>query len=78
MNELCLLSNIDDLHRLGEPLVGDFVTSDPTTADTTDFVTHEASLGIRVTYQEISFATHGTVAYFALPGLLRWLDRVVP
>ncbi|MET0860272.1 MAG: alpha/beta fold hydrolase, partial [Microbacterium sp.] len=113
MNELCLLPNIDDLHRIGQPLVGDFVTSDPTKtepwsdlfvensagstafdaplfiaqgledelvvpADTTDFVTHEASLGIRVTYQEISFATHGTVAYLALPGLMRWLDRVMP
>lgn len=45
--------------------------------DTTDFVAHEASLGIRVTYEEIPFATHGTVAYLAVPGLLSWLDRVV-
>jgi hypothetical protein len=29
MNELCLLSNIDRLHEIGEPLVGDFVTADP-------------------------------------------------
>lgn len=113
MNELCLLSNIDELHRIGEPLVGDFVTSDPTTTepwsgllaensagsaafeaplflaqgledelvvpgDTEDFAEHEASLGIDVTYQEIPFATHGTVAYFAIPGLMQWLDRVVP
>ena len=113
MNQLCLLSNIDELHRIGQPLVGHFVTSDPTTtepwsdlfaensagstafdaplfiaqglddklvvpADTTDFVKHEASLGIRVTYLEIPFATHGTVAYFALPGFMQWLDRVVP
>ncbi len=113
MNELCLLSNIDELHRIGQPLVGNFTTSDPTTTepwatlladnsagsvafeaplfvaqglddklvvpeDTADFVQHEASLGIDVTYQEIPFADHGTVAYLAIPGLMRWLDRVVP
>ena len=113
MNELCLLSNISELHRIGQPLVGDFTTSDPTTtqpwaglladnsagsttfdaplfiaqglddelvvpADTAEFVKNEASLGIRVTYQEIPFATHGTVAYLAIPGLMKWLDREVP
>jgi pimeloyl-ACP methyl ester carboxylesterase len=112
MNELCLLSDIGTLHRIGQPLVGDFTRSDPTTtapwdgllaansagsaafdaplflaqgledelvvpADTAEFAAHEASLGIRVTYQEIPFATHGTVAYLAIPGLLQWLDRVV-
>lgn len=111
MNELCLLSNIDELHRIGEPVVGSFTTSDPTTTepwatllkensagsvafdaplfiaqglddelvlpeDTKDFAEHEASLGMDVTYHEISFATHGTVAYLAIPGLLRWLDRI--
>jgi hypothetical protein len=30
MNQICLLSNIDELHRIGQPLVGDFTTSDPT------------------------------------------------
>lgn len=45
-------------------------------ADSKAFAEHEASLGISVTYHEISFATHGTVAYLALPGLLQWLDRV--
>ena len=112
MNQLCLLSNISELHRIGEPLVGDFTLSDPTTTapwaellaensagssafdaplfvaqglddelvvpdDTADFVRHEAGLGIRVTYETIPFATHGTVAYLALPGLMQWLDRVV-
>lgn len=111
MNELCLLSNIKELHHIGQPVVGDFTTSDPTTTepwatllkensagqvafdaplfiaqglddklvvpeDTKDFVEHEASLGMRVTYHEISFATHGTVAYLAIPGLLQWLDRI--
>ncbi|NYF18010.1 pimeloyl-ACP methyl ester carboxylesterase [Microbacterium sp. AK009] len=113
MNELCLLTSIPELHRLGEPLVdGNFTTADPTTtspwrelfaensagsrsfdaplfiaqglddelvvpADTLRFARHEAGLGIDVTYQEISFATHGTVAYLALPGMLQWLDRVL-
>ena len=111
MNELCLLTHIEELHAIGEPLVGDFTTVDPTTTepwatllqensagsvgfdaplfiaqgledelvvpqDTTDFAEHEASLGIRVTYQEIPFATHGTVAYLALPGMLQWLAAV--
>ncbi|MET0735930.1 MAG: alpha/beta fold hydrolase [Microbacterium sp.] len=111
MNELCLLTNIPELHRIGEPLVGDFTTSDPTTTepwatllaensagsvafdaplfiaqglddtlvipeDTADFAAHEASLGMRVTYEEIPFATHGTVAYLAIPGLMSWLSRI--
>lgn len=31
MNDLCLLPDLDRLHRMGEPLVGDFVVADPTT-----------------------------------------------
>ncbi|MDN3497009.1 alpha/beta fold hydrolase [Planococcus sp. APC 4015] len=111
MNDLCLLTNIDQLHAMGDPLVGDFTTADPTTTDpwatllqensagsvafdapvfiaqglddelvvpddTADFARHEAALGMHVTYHEIPFATHGTVAYLALPGLMQWLDRV--
>ncbi|MFC8682830.1 lipase family protein [Microbacterium ureisolvens] len=111
MNQLCLLSNISKLHEIGQPLVGDFTTSDPTTTepwatlfaqnsagatafdaplflaqglddelvvprDTAEFAQHEATLGIDVTYHEIPFADHGTVAYLALPAMLRWLDGV--
>lgn len=111
MNELCLLSNIDRLHEIGAPLIGDFTRADPTTTepwasllqqnsagsvafdaplfiaqglddelvvpdDTADFAQHEASTSVRVTYHEIPFATHGTVAYLALPALMGWLDRV--
>ena len=111
MNELCLLTNIPELHRIGQPLVGDFTVSDPTTtepwaslleensagatafdaplflaqglkdelvvpSDTTEFAQHEAGLGMDVTYHEIPFATHGTVAYLAIPAMLRWLDGV--
>lgn len=111
MNAMCLLPNLAELHRIGEPLVGDFTASDPTTTepwatlfaensagsrafdaplflaqglddelvvpdDTEEFARREASLGIDVTYHEIPFATHATVAYLALPAMLRWLDGV--
>lgn len=111
MNALCLLSNIDELHRIGQPVVGGFTLSDPTKTepwaqlladnsagstafsaplflaqggkdalvipdDTRDFAEHEASLGIDVTFEPVPIATHGTIAYLALPGLLRWLDKV--
>ena len=111
MNELCLLSHLSELHRIGDPLVGDFTTEDPSTAepwaslleqnsagavafdaplflaqgrddelvvpgDTEQFARHQAALGISVTFHEIPFADHGTVAYLALPAMLRWLDRV--
>ena len=46
--------------------------------DTKEFAEHEASLGMTVTYHEIPFADHGSVAYLALPGMLQWLDRVAP
>ena len=112
MNRLCLLTNIPQLHALGQPVVGDFTTQDPTTtqpwaslltqnsaggaafaaplyiaqglsdelvvpADTADFARHEQALGIDVTFEQIPFATHGTVAYLAVPGLLGWLDTRV-
>jgi len=46
--------------------------------DTADFARHEASLGMDVTYLTIPFASHQTVALFALPALMQWLDRVAP
>jgi pimeloyl-ACP methyl ester carboxylesterase len=46
--------------------------------DTAGFVRHEASLGMDVTEEKIPFATHGTVAYLAVPGLMEWLDEHVP
>jgi pimeloyl-ACP methyl ester carboxylesterase len=33
MNDLCLLTNLDELHRMGQPLVGDFLLSDPTATE---------------------------------------------
>ena len=111
MNRMCLLTNIPELHRIGDPLIGDFTVSDPTTtepwasllaensagsvgfdaplfiaqglqdklvvpADTRRFAEREAALGIDVTYQEIPFADHGSVAYLAVPGVMGWLTRI--
>lgn len=111
MNDLCLLTHIEELHKIGEPLVGDFTTGDLTTTepwasllaenspgsvgfdaplflaqglrdelvvpdDTAQFASAEADQGMDVTYHEIPLATHSTVAYFALPAMLRWLDGV--
>ncbi|MBN9193223.1 alpha/beta fold hydrolase [Microbacterium sp.] len=112
MNALCLLTNIPELHAIGQPLVGHFMTADPTTtqpwagllaensagavpfsaplfvaqglsdelvrpADTDRFVRHESAIGIHVTEERISFATHGTIAYLAVPAMIEWLDAHV-
>ena len=109
MNELCLLTHVKELHAIGQPLVGNFVLSDPTKTppwddllernsagsaafdaplyiaqglkdtlihpdDTREFAAHEASLGIDVTFAEVPDATHATIAYLTLPGLMAWLD----
>lgn len=42
--------------------------------DTRAFAAHEASLGIDVTLAEVPDATHATIAYLTLPGLMAWLD----
>lgn len=111
MNSLCLLENIDTLHDIGQPVVGKFVTADPSTvqpwdgiltensagasafdaplfvaqglddtlvlpAATEAFVAHEQALGMNVEFYPIRSATHGTVAYLALPALMAWLDKV--
>lgn len=113
MNELCLLAHTSELHTIGGPTVGKFVTTDPTKTepwatllaensaggvafdaplfiaqglkdelvipgDTKEFAEAEGALGMTVTYHEISFADHGSVAYLALPALMKWLDAVVP
>jgi alpha-beta hydrolase superfamily lysophospholipase len=100
------------LHAIGQPLVGNFVVSDPTTTppwddlltqnsagsvafdaplyiaqgledtlihpdDTREFAKREASLGMDVTLSEVPNATHATIAYFSLSGLMAWLDEHV-
>lgn len=44
--------------------------------DTRAFAQHEASLGMDVTLAEVPHATHATIAYFTLPGLMAWLDAL--
>lgn len=43
-------------------------------AATEQFAAHERSLGIDVSFHGIPGADHGTIAYFALPALMAWLD----
>jgi hypothetical protein len=43
-------------------------------ADTARFAAHERSLGMDVTEHTVSWATHSTIAYLALPALVAWLD----
>ncbi|ODT41897.1 MAG: lipase [Microbacterium sp. SCN 70-200] len=43
-------------------------------AATEAFAAHERSLGIDVSFHGIRGADHGTIAYFALPALMSWLD----
>lgn len=41
---------------------------------TEQFVAHERGLGMDVEFHAIADADHGTIAYFALPSLMAWLD----
>lgn len=43
-------------------------------AATEDLVAQEKAIGIDVEFHPIKNADHGTVAYFALPALMAWLD----
>lgn len=45
MNELCLLSHVKRLHEIGQPLVGDFVLSDPSTTPPWDDLLTQNSAG---------------------------------
>ncbi|WP_067698068.1 alpha/beta fold hydrolase [Nocardia jejuensis] len=45
MNQLCLLSNLTRLHELGQPLIGDFTTHDPTTTAPWDGLLAQNSAG---------------------------------
>ncbi|PPF35023.1 lipase [Pseudoclavibacter sp. AY1H1] len=47
-------------------------------ADTAAFVAHEESIGIEVHAVTVPGASHGTIAYEALPELERWLEWHVP
>lgn len=45
MNALCLLTNIDRLHEIGQPVVGHFVTADPATVEPWQDILAENSAG---------------------------------
>jgi pimeloyl-ACP methyl ester carboxylesterase len=45
MNDLCLLPNLGELHRIGQPLIGDFISSDPTTTAPWNELLSENSAG---------------------------------
>lgn len=45
MNELCLLPNISELHKIAQPVVGKFVTVDPTTTEPWATLLKENSAG---------------------------------
>ena len=45
MNELCLLTHIDQLHTIAAPVVGSFVTADPTTTEPWATLLKENSAG---------------------------------
>ncbi|WP_431804026.1 lipase family protein [Microbacterium sp. bgisy203] len=45
MNEMCLLTNIDRLHEIGQPVVGHFVTADPATVEPWKDILAENSAG---------------------------------
>ncbi|WP_258070672.1 lipase family protein [Pseudoclavibacter sp. AY1F1] len=47
-------------------------------ADTAAFVSHEESIGVDVHAVTVPGASHGTIAYEALPELERWLEQHVP
>ncbi len=111
MNKLCLLPDIAELHAIADPVVGKFVTANPTTVEpwatlleensaggtaftaplfiaqglsdtlvvpsaTETFVAHEAAQGMDVTFNKVTGADHGTIAYLTLPALMAWLDEV--
>jgi pimeloyl-ACP methyl ester carboxylesterase len=45
MNRLCLLSHLNELHEIGQPLVGDFFLQDPTTTEPWATLLKENSVG---------------------------------
>ncbi len=47
LNELCLLTHLEELHRLGQPLVGAFMLADPTTTEPWATLLQQNSAGRR-------------------------------
>ncbi|MBB3675186.1 alpha/beta fold hydrolase [Modestobacter versicolor] len=66
MNRLCLLSHLGELHRIGEPLVGDFFSVDPTTTQPWAALLRENSAGSRVISAPV-FVAQGAEDELVLP-----------
>lgn len=66
MNRLCLLTDLDELHRIGEPLVGDFTVSDPTKTEPWATLLAQNSAG-SVGFDAPLFVAQGTDDQLILP-----------
>lgn len=66
MNRLCLLSHLDELHRIGEPLVGDFTSVDPTVTSPWRELLAENSAGAQA-FDAPLFIAQGTADQLILP-----------
>ncbi|WP_069386576.1 lipase family protein [Cellulosimicrobium cellulans] len=75
MNRLCLLSHLDELHRLAQPLVGDFFARDPTAVEPwATLLTENSAGGSRV--DAPLFVAQGTDDELVLPADTRELVRL--
>ncbi len=66
MNRLCLLAHLGELHRIGEPLVGDFFRVDPTTTEPWATLLRENSAGSRAVAAPV-FIAQGAEDELVLP-----------
>jgi pimeloyl-ACP methyl ester carboxylesterase len=66
MNALCLLDSLDELHAIGQPVVGDFVRSDPTTTEPWATLLRENSAGA-VPFGAPLFLAQGAADQLVIP-----------
>ncbi|MCT9001079.1 lipase family protein [Microbacterium memoriense] len=66
VNRLCLLTNIEELHRIADPVVGNFVTVDPTTVEPWETLLTENSAG-GATFDAPLFIAQGLDDELVLP-----------
>lgn len=66
MNELCLLSNLDELHRIAEPVVGEFFLADPTATEPWATLLRENSAGVS-SFEAPLFVAQGRKDQLVLP-----------
>lgn len=66
MNKLCLLSHIDELHKIAQPVVGRFVSEDPTKTEPWSTLLRENSAG-SVAFDAPLFVAQGLKDQLVLP-----------